>query len=116
VLRAKRSFATRAAAGGETIGVRVPDDASLRDAASQLGPLTGTSANIAGREECRTAADVRAQLGEAADLVVDAAVAAGGTPSTVVDCTEAGTVRVVREGAIGRDAIAETLAGVATLV
>lgn len=116
VLRSKPPFATRAAAGGDTIGVRVPADPFLREAARQLGPLTGTSANIAGREECRTAGDVRAQLGDAVDLIVDAPVAADARPSTVVDCSDPAAVRVLREGAIGRDAIAEVLAGVAMLI
>jgi len=116
VMRAKPSFTTRAAAGGETIGVRVPDDPFLCEAASQLGPLTGTSANIAGREECHTAAEVRAQLGDAVDVIVDAPVRATGMPSTVVDCSEPAAVRIVREGAIGRDAIADALAGVARLI
>jgi L-threonylcarbamoyladenylate synthase len=116
LLRAKPSFTTRAAAGGDTIGVRVPADPLLREAARQLGPLTGTSANIAGREECRAAGEVRAQLGDAVDLIVDAPVAADGRPSTVVDCSDPAAVRVLREGAIGRDEIVGALAGVARLV
>ena len=116
VLRAKPSFKTRAAAGGDTVGVRVPDDPFLREAASQLGPLTGTSANIAGREECHSAAEVSAQLGDTVDLIVDSPVAVGAVPSTVVDCTEPGTVRILREGAIGRDALAVALAGLAVLI
>jgi L-threonylcarbamoyladenylate synthase len=116
VLRMKPSFQTRAAAGGSTVGVRVPADPFLREAASQLGPLTGTSANIAGREECHTAAQVRAQLGDSVDLIVDAPVSATGRPSTAVDCSDPAAVRILREGAIDRDAIAAALAGVATLI
>lgn len=116
VLRKKPSYQTRAAAGGDTIAVRAPGDPLLRELASQLGPLTGTSANIAGREECHTAEQVRAQFGDAVDLIVDAPVDATGTPSTIVDCSEAGRVRVLREGAISRDALREALAGVAELV
>jgi tRNA A37 threonylcarbamoyladenosine synthetase subunit TsaC/SUA5/YrdC len=82
---------------------------------AQLGPLTGTSANIAGREECHTAAEVRAQLGDSIDLIIDASVDAAGRPSTIVDCTRADGVRVVRDGAISREAIVEALAGVAEL-
>jgi L-threonylcarbamoyladenylate synthase len=119
VLRKLPAYRTRAVAGGDTAVVRVPADAFLRDAALQLGPLTGTSANIAGREECHTAAEVRAQLGDAVDLVVDAPVdapaAAAGTPSTIVDCTERGQARVVRDGAITREAVVAALAGVATV-
>jgi L-threonylcarbamoyladenylate synthase len=116
VLRKKPTYRTPAAADGDTIGVRASGDAALREMASQLGPLTGTSANIAGRAECHTAEQVRAQLGDAVDLIVDAPVDATGRPSTIVDCTEAGCVRVLREGAIGRDALVEALAGVAELV
>ncbi len=115
VLRKKPSYETRAAAGGETIGLRAPGDPVLRELASQLGPLTGTSANIAGREECHTADEVQSQLGDAVDLIVEAPVDATGRPSTIVDCTDAARVRVVRDGAISREAIAEALAGVAEL-
>lgn len=114
VLRKKPSYETRAAAGGETIGVRAPDDPLLRELASQLGPLTGTSANIAGREECHTVGEVRAQLGDTVDLIVDAP--ASGQPSTIVDCTDPARVRVLRDGAVGRDALLEALGGVAEVV
>jgi L-threonylcarbamoyladenylate synthase len=115
VLPKKLSFPTRAAAGESTIGVRAPGDARLRELAAALGPLTGTSANIAGREECRTAAEVRAQLGDQIDFVVDAPIDATGVPSTIVDCSAPGIVRVLREGGIDRDAIAETVAGLASV-
>jgi L-threonylcarbamoyladenylate synthase len=113
VLRKKPTFATRAAAGADTIGVRMPGDPVLREMALQLGPLTGTSANIAGREECHTADEVRAQLGDAVDLIVDAPLAASGRPSTIADATRDDDVRIVREGGISRAEIEEALAGVA---
>lgn len=116
VLPKKPSYQTRAVAGGDTIGLRAPGDAVLRELASQLGPLTGTSANVAGREECHTAAEVRAQLGDAVDLIVDDAVEANGQPSTVIDCTDPARVRMLREGAISNDALREALAGGAELV
>jgi L-threonylcarbamoyladenylate synthase len=109
VVPKKPAFETRAAAGGDTIGLRVPDDAFLREAAAQLGPLTGTSANIAGREECHTAEEVRAQLGDAVDLIVDAPVAAAGKPSTIVECLEPGPVRMLREGAISHGEVDSAL-------
>jgi L-threonylcarbamoyladenylate synthase len=114
VLRKRPSFETRAVAGADTVGLRVPGDAFLREAAMQLGPLTATSANLAGQPECRTADEVRAQLGESVDHVVDAPIGSAGKPSTVVDCTGSDVV-VLREGAIPREAIAEALAGVAAV-
>lgn len=116
VLRKKPSFETRAVAGGDTIGLRAPRDAVLRELASQLGPLTGTSANIAGRAACHTADEVRAQLGHAVDLIVDAPIDAIARPSTIVDCTDPARVRVLREGAVAREALVEALAGETELV
>jgi L-threonylcarbamoyladenylate synthase len=102
-------YDTRAAAGGDTIAVRAPGDPVLREIASQLGPITGTSANIAGQPECHTAADVRAQLGDAVDYIVDAPIDATSVPSTIVDCTAPdGSVRTIRQGAISADDIAAT--------
>jgi L-threonylcarbamoyladenylate synthase len=115
VLRKRPAFETRAAAGGDTVGVRMPDDALLRELALDLGPITGTSANIAGREECHSAAEVRAQLGDAVDLIVDAPVAASGKPSTIVDCTNPRDLRVIRAGAIDRAALDAALAGLAAV-
>ena len=114
VVRRKPDFHTLAAEG-DTIGVRVPDDPVLRELAAQLGPLTGTSANRSGMAEAHTAAQVRAQLGDSVDLIVDAPAPASGVPSTVVDCTGEHTVRIVRQGAITREALVAALGDTATL-
>lgn len=101
VLRTSSSF--RSPAVGETVAVRVPDHPTPRELVRILGePITGTSANISGGPEPLTAAEVRSQLGDAVDLVVDGGRCPGGRPSTVVDCT-AQPPRIVREGAIGRE-------------
>jgi L-threonylcarbamoyladenylate synthase len=116
IVASKRpTFGTLAAAGGDTIGVRSPLDAVLREFAAQLGPITGTSANLSGKPECHSAAAVRAQLDGAVDVIVDAPVAATGQASTVVDCSDAREVRMIREGEIGRQQIAGALAGVSRL-
>ena len=47
------------------------------------------------------------------DFVVDAEVDASGEASTVVDASEPGSVRIVREGPITRAMIEEALAGIA---
>jgi L-threonylcarbamoyladenylate synthase len=114
VARRSPEFRTLAAAG-ETIGVRVPDDAVLRELATQLGPLTGTSANLSGMPEAHSAEEVRDQLGESVDLIVDASAPAGGVPSTVVDCTDERTVRVLREGGVSHDELRAALAGIAEI-
>jgi len=66
------------------------------------GPITGTSANVSGGPEPLTAEEVRQQLGEAVELVIDGGPCRGGRPSTVVDCTVE-PPRIVRAGAVGRE-------------
>jgi len=86
----------------ETVGVRVPDHPVPRALARALGgPITGTSANVAGAEEPLTAGDVRGQLADTVDLVIDGGRCPGNRPSTVVDCT-VDPPRILREGAISR--------------
>lgn len=102
VLRKAVGFHSRAVAG-DTVGVRVPDHPVPRELVRLLGePITGTSANLAGGAEPLTADDVRAQLGDAVDLIIDGGRCPGGRPSTVVDCTVE-PPRIVREGAIARE-------------
>ena len=90
----------RSLAVEETVGLRVPDHPLPRELSRLLGsPITGTSANIAGGPEPLTADDVRAQLGDAVDLIIDGGSCPGGRPSTVVDCITS-PPRIVRQGAI----------------
>lgn len=109
VVPKRAGYVSRATAGEDTIALRVPADERLRALCEQVGPLTGTSANIAGREECHTAAEVREQIGPRVNLIVDAPVEATGQPSTIVDCSVEGSVRVLRDGAVSREAIETAL-------
>ncbi len=100
--------------GASTIGLRVPDHEAPRALAAALGPLPVTSANVSGLPEARDASAIVEQLGEALDLVLDGGPAAGGPPSTVVDCSGP-RARIVRPGALPADQLAAILdrAGIA---
>jgi L-threonylcarbamoyladenylate synthase len=107
----RKAHAFHSTAVGDTVGLRVPDHPVPRELARLLGaPITGTSANVSGAPEPRTAQDARAQLGGAVDMVIDGGACSGGRPSTVVDCT-VDPPRIVREGAFSREEI-ERAAGV----
>lgn len=94
--------------GGQGVGVRVPDHPVPRALARGLGvPIVGTSANISGQPSPRTAAEVREQLGEGVDFIIDGGPCPGGVESTVVDLT--GEPRLLREGAIPRPEIERVL-------
>ena len=106
VLRKASDFHSPAV--GETVAVRVPDHPVPRELARLLGePITGTSANVSGGAEPRSADEARSQLGDAVDLIIDCGRCPGGQPSTVVDCT-VDPPRIVREGALRREELERT--------
>ena len=95
-------------AGTPTIGLRVPDHGAPRALARAVGPLPTTSANVSGLPEARDADEIREQLGDVLDLIVDGGPAHGGPASTVVDCT--GSVpRVIRVGEVPLERVAAIL-------
>ena len=90
-----------------TIGVRWSPCAPLIKLLSDVGPVTGTSANRSGCPPARSAAEVQAALGSDLALIVDAGTTPGGLPSTVVDARSA--VRLVREGPVSRQMLQNVL-------
>ena len=93
-------------AGGEGLGVRVPDVPLLRGARSVV---LQSSANVAGGPDARRLAEVPESIRAGADLVLDAGELPG-TASTVVDLSrfeECGAWEVLRAGAVPAEAIAE---------
>jgi L-threonylcarbamoyladenylate synthase len=87
-------------APGSTVAVRVPDHPICLTLLERLdGPLIGTSANISGHPAALTADEVRQQLEERVDLVIDGGRCPGGKESTVLDVTVEPPV-VVRRGIV----------------
>jgi L-threonylcarbamoyladenylate synthase len=109
VLPRHPAFRSLALAGGETVAVRVPDHSVALELIRRLRePITGTSANLSGMPGPRTADDVRRQLGDRVDLIVDGGPCPGGIESTVVDCT-VDPPRLLREGAVPAERITAAL-------
>ncbi len=87
-----------AAAGGDTLAVRVPDHDRLRTLLQALGhPLTATSANRSGEPPACGLADLEPILRAAGALAIGGERTPGGLASTVVSWTSAG-LRVLRRG------------------
>jgi L-threonylcarbamoyladenylate synthase len=82
-----------------TIGVRMPDLAFTLALLRETGPLATTSANISGGPNPMTAQDVREQIGDRIDLLLDGGPTPGPIASTVVDMTGP-NLKVLREGPI----------------
>lgn len=91
--------------GTGTAGVRLPADETVRTLVRECGGvLTATSANPSGSEPACSAQQVAAYFPTSLDLIVDGGLVTATEPSTVLDATTA-TPRIVREGALHRDAI-----------
>ena len=87
-------------AGTETVGVRMPDDDSVRALVRGCGgALTATSANLSNQAPAKTAAEAREYFGDLIDLIVDGGPARTDLPSTVVDVSNV-EPQLVREGVI----------------
>ena len=93
-----------------TVGVRVPNHPIAIALLRGVGPLAATSANRSGEADPLTAEDVAAGLEDQVDLILDGGRAAGGRPSTVVDCT-VNPPTLVREGPVSFAEILAALGG-----
>lgn len=100
IFRAAPSVSSRLTGGTGKIGIRVSSHPVARLLAAGLaGPITATSANLAGGPECSSADAVIRTLGDLPDAVIDSGPTPGGSGSTILDITFS-TPRILREGAI----------------
>jgi len=98
-----------------TVALRAPGgDIAMRLLRAFAGPLTAPSANRSGAPPPRSAEAVMDGLGAAIDAVLDGGSCAGGE-STIIDLT-AERPRLLRQGAISRRRIEETLRANRSLV
>lgn len=95
--------------GTGKIGVRLPAHPVAKALTARFGgPITGTSANLAGRPAVANVAALDSGIRRQVDTVLDAGALTGGSGSTILDVT-CWPVKVIREGAVSRQAIADVL-------
>ncbi|ERH06600.1 MAG: sua5/YciO/YrdC/YwlC family protein [Halonotius sp. J07HN4] len=85
--------------GGDTVGVRIPDNTVARELARRAGPVTATSANESGSPSVRRVDALADSVRDAAGAVVDTGETPGGE-STVVT-VETGEIH--RRGALAAE-------------
>lgn len=83
-------------AGGDRVGIRVPDHDIATALLERVGPVTATSANLSGTGSVRDVSELSTHLRDHVTVVLDGGRTPGGG-STVVD-VEAG--RIIRRGAM----------------
>ncbi|BBY76081.1 threonylcarbamoyl-AMP synthase [Mycolicibacterium parafortuitum] len=91
-----------------TVMLRMPLHPVAIELLREVGPMAVSSANISGNPPAVTAEQARAQLGDRVEVYLDGGPAEQQAASTIVDLTGAHP-RVLREGPVTLDAIAEVL-------
>ena len=92
-------------AGSSTVGLRLPNDESVRQFVRECGGvLTATSANPATKEPAKNAAEVQSYFPTGVDLIIDGGEVNVTEPSTVLDIMQT-PPKLIREGAVSRSAI-----------
>ena len=111
VLPASPKVSNLVTADRSTVGLRWPDHPLITKLIARLGhPLTGTSANLSGKEPARSASDVVAGFGETVDLVIDGGSSPLKSQSTLLDLT-GNTPNILREGSISYEVLAQFFNG-----
>lgn len=109
VLRRSERVPLEATGGLETVAVRVPaHPVALELLAAFGGAIAAPSANRFGSVSPTTADHVRAELGDAVDLILDGGPCQVGLESTIVDVSGA-SPSVLRPGGITREQLEEAL-------
>lgn len=86
--------------GRNTIAIRIADHPIPIAIVLGLGaPIVGTSANLSGSPSALTAEEVRAQLGDKVDMIIDGGRCPGGRESTIIDLSGE-KPRILRQGPI----------------
>lgn len=102
ILKKKARLPEELTGGSNKLGVRIPNHPIALKLAELTGPITATSANIAGNSNPRTANKAKEQIGDKIDFVLDAGESPIGEPSTVIDLSEEKIV-ILRQGAISEE-------------
>ncbi|MGW7360423.1 L-threonylcarbamoyladenylate synthase [Streptomyces sp. NPDC054802] len=109
VLRRGRRVPLEATGGLETVAVRVPDHpVALALLSAFGGGVTAPSANRFGSVSPTTADDVRAELSDAVDFVLDGGPCEVGVESTIVDVT-GDALTILRPGGVTREGLEAVL-------
>ena len=89
------------AAGGDTIGLRIPDFPPLLELLNRLGrPLAATSANLSGEPAAMTATAAVVHLAELPDLLIDGGAIQNSQGASTVASIVSGEIQILRKGAV----------------
>jgi tRNA threonylcarbamoyl adenosine modification protein (Sua5/YciO/YrdC/YwlC family) len=111
IVKAASRLPLKVTANTGNVALRVPNAKIPRAVVTAAAiPITATSANLSGASECTTADQVREQLHGRINIIVDGGTSPRDIASTIIDLSDdSGRWRIIREGAIPGDEIANFL-------
>ncbi|QIM17071.1 threonylcarbamoyl-AMP synthase [Leucobacter insecticola] len=113
ITRANPSLSWDLGDTGGTVALRIPNHPLALELLRETGPLAVSSANKTGQPAARTAAAAREMLGDSVAVYLEAGASGDGEASTIIDATQltegGGELRILRQGAVTREALATTL-------
>jgi L-threonylcarbamoyladenylate synthase len=98
ILKKKENIPSLLTAGGEKIGIRLPDSKVCMELSKEF-PITTTSANLSGEKIPESVDGILKQIDGTVDLILDTGICKHGVHSTVIDMT-LNPPQIVREGLI----------------
>jgi L-threonylcarbamoyladenylate synthase len=112
IVKAGSRLPLKVTANTGNVALRVPNaKIPLAVVAAAAIPITATSANLSGASECTTAQQVREQLNERVNIIVDGGISPRDVASTIIDLSDdSGRWKIIREGAIPTEEISSLLA------
>lgn len=116
VVKARPEIPAIVLAGGETVGLRCPDHPQTLALLREAGfPLAAPSANPTGEASPKTAGQVLRYFDGKIEAVIDGGACSIGTESTLLSVA-ATPYRVLRQGALGEEQIADALVEDMTII
>lgn len=116
VLKARPEIPAIVLAGGDTVGLRCPDHPLTLSLLQKAGlPFAAPSANPSGEESPKTAGQVTAYFDGKIEAVLDGGPCGLGRESTLISLAQT-PYRILRQGALPAEAIADALAEGLTVV
>ena len=94
-----KGLPTQITAGGNTVGLRMPDHPIALKILQRFGPIATTSANKSNTAPATSKSQVERELGSLVDLIIDGGETNTGTSSTVIDLIKT-PPKILRQGDI----------------
>ncbi len=108
IVKAK-TLPSEVTAGGDTVGVRMPDHPIALALLQRFGgAIATTSANRSDEPPATSATEVRSELGELVDIVLDGGATVTRIASTVLDLTVS-PPHILRQGGVSMDQLAPVI-------